>query len=55
MYHKNQHIFGVELANHLILLMPKFRIACLARKTWCGKYLVISKKYFYSEEVHAIG
>ena len=36
---KNQRIFGIGLANHLILLMPKFVIACHARKTWCGKYL----------------
>ena len=37
---KNQRIFGIGLANHLILLMPKFKIACYARKTWCGKYLL---------------
>ncbi len=37
---KNQRIFGIGLANHLILLMPKFEIACYARKAWCGKYLL---------------
>ena len=38
-YRKNQRIFGVGLANHLILLMPKFITIDDARKTWCGKYL----------------
>ena len=38
-YRKNQRIFRVGLANHLILLMPKFLFADDARKTWCGKYL----------------
>ena len=40
MYRKNQRIFGIGLANHLILLMPQFLIACHARKTWCGKFLI---------------
>jgi YbgC/YbaW family acyl-CoA thioester hydrolase len=40
MYCKNQRIFSIGLANHLILLMPKFIIARHARKTWCGKYLI---------------
>jgi hypothetical protein len=40
---KNQCIFGVGLANHLILLVAKFLDADEARKTWCGKYLIIDK------------
>jgi hypothetical protein len=36
---KNQCIFGVGLANHLILLIAKFSDTDEARKTWCGKYL----------------
>jgi hypothetical protein len=39
-YRKNQRIFGVGLANHLILLVPKFSDADEAKKTWCGKYLI---------------
>jgi hypothetical protein len=39
-YRKNQRIFGVGLANHLILLMPKFMIVDDARKIWCGKYVI---------------
>jgi hypothetical protein len=35
------------LANHLILLAPKFLSADEAKKTWCGKYLIILKKTFY--------
>jgi hypothetical protein len=31
------------LANHLILLVAKFLDADEARKTWCGKYLIIDK------------
>jgi hypothetical protein len=44
---KNQWIFEVGLANHLILLAPKFLSADEAKKTWCGKYLIILKKNFY--------
>ena len=43
-YCKNQRIFGVGLANHLILLIPKFSVADEARKIWCGKYLFYDKK-----------
>jgi len=39
-YCKKQCIFGVGLANHLILLIPKFPDADEAKKTWCGKYLM---------------
>ena len=38
-YRKNQRIFGVRLANHLILLIPKFLDVDEAKKTWCGKTL----------------
>jgi hypothetical protein len=38
-YRKNQRIFEVGLANHLILLIPKFLGAGEVKKTWCGKYL----------------
>ena len=41
---KNQCIFGVGLANHLILLIAKFSDADEARKTWCGKYLIKANK-----------
>ena len=41
---KNQCIFGVGLANHLILLVAKFLDADEARKTWCGKYLIKANK-----------
>ena len=40
MYRKNQRIFGIGLAKHLILLVPKFIITCHARKTWCGNFLI---------------
>lgn len=39
-YRKNQRIFGVGLANHLILLIPKFLDADEVKKLWCGKYLI---------------
>jgi len=42
-YHKNQRIFGVGLANHLILLIPKFADADEVKKIWCGKYLIFLK------------
>jgi hypothetical protein len=41
---KNQCIFGIGLGNHLILLIAKFSDTDEARKTWCGKYLIIDKK-----------
>jgi hypothetical protein len=41
---KNQCIFRVGLANHLILLIAKFSDADEARKTWCGKYLIKANK-----------
>jgi len=39
-YRKNQRNFGVGLANHLILQIPKFLDADEAKKIWCGKYLI---------------
>jgi len=39
-YRKNQRIFGVGLANHLILLTPKFADADEVKKIWCGKYFI---------------
>jgi hypothetical protein len=51
-YRKNQRIFGVGLANHLILLIPKFLGAADARKTWCGKYLFILNKAFYFMDLY---
>jgi len=47
-YRKNQRIFGVVLANHLILLALKFRDADEAKKSWRGKYLVKFKLVLYS-------
>jgi len=31
------------LANHLILLIPKFLDVDEAKKTWCGKCLILFK------------
>jgi len=42
-YCKNQWIFEVGLVNPLILLIPKFLGAAEAKKTWCGKNLIILK------------
>jgi hypothetical protein len=41
---KNKCIFGVGLANYLILLVAKFSDVDEARKTWCGKYLIYANK-----------
>jgi hypothetical protein len=51
-YRKNQRIFGVGLANYLILLIPKFLGGAEARKIWCGKYLLLINKFYYFVDLY---